>query len=77
MATTSSDKAENPWSEMEVVDLQSGLAFGASLEEIARFLARDLADVREKAASDRCSKHPTFSRLDGGKPKTRKHFQST
>jgi hypothetical protein len=60
MATTSSDKAEKPWSEMEVVDLQSGLAFGASLEEIACFLARDLADVREKSASDRCSKHPTL-----------------
>jgi hypothetical protein len=60
MATASRDKVEKPWSKMEVVDLHSGLAFGASLEEIARFLARDLADVREKAASDRCSKHPTL-----------------
>jgi hypothetical protein len=51
MATALSDKAIEPWSKMDIVDLQSGLAFGTSIEAIADFLTRDVEEVREKAAS--------------------------
>jgi len=40
-----------PWSPMNLVDLESGLAFGSSIEMIAEFLMRDVEEVRQKAAS--------------------------
>jgi hypothetical protein len=43
---------------MDVVDLQSGLAFGTSMEEIADFLTRDVEEVREKAAAFRRTDSP-------------------
>jgi hypothetical protein len=44
-------RAGKPWSEIEVIDLRSGLAFGTPLEEIADFLERDCEEVGKKAAS--------------------------
>jgi hypothetical protein len=51
MGTARSDNDREPWSEMDVVDLQIGLTFGTSIEEIAEFLTRGVEEVREKAAS--------------------------
>jgi hypothetical protein len=49
MATSgTSDNDNEPWSEMEIADLLSGLGFGASIEEIAAFLMRDPEEVRQK-----------------------------
>jgi hypothetical protein len=49
MATLgTSDNDNEPWSEMEIADLRSGLGFGASIEEIAAFLLRDPEEVRQK-----------------------------
>ena len=49
MATLgTSDNDNEPWSEMEIADLLSGLGFGASIEEIAAFLMRDPEEVRQK-----------------------------
>jgi hypothetical protein len=39
-----------PWSEMDLVDLRNALAHGRSVEEIADFLCRGEAEVREKIA---------------------------
>jgi hypothetical protein len=46
MATPLSDKTAEPWSKMDVVDLQSGLAFGTSMEEIADLMLRKFARRR-------------------------------
>jgi hypothetical protein len=35
-------------SEVDLVDLQSGLAFGKTVKEIAEFLARQSDEVRQK-----------------------------
>jgi hypothetical protein len=51
MATALREKIGEPLSKMDVVDLQSGLAFGTSIEAIANFLTRDVEEVRKKAAS--------------------------
>ena len=51
MATLSREKTGEPWSKIDVIDLQSGLAFGTSIEAIADFLTRDIEEVRKKAAS--------------------------
>jgi hypothetical protein len=51
MATAPREKTGEPWSKMEVVDLQSGLTFGTPIEAIANFLTRDIEEVRKKAAS--------------------------
>jgi hypothetical protein len=49
MATLgTSDNDNEPWSEMEIADLRSGLGFGASIEETAAFLLRDPEEVRQK-----------------------------
>jgi hypothetical protein len=41
--------AEEPWSEDDLVDLDSALSFGACIEEIAVFLRREVEDVERKA----------------------------
>jgi hypothetical protein len=51
MATALREKIGEPLSKMDVVDLQSGLAFGTSIQAIANFLTRDVEEVRKKAAS--------------------------
>jgi hypothetical protein len=38
------------WSPMELADLQNSLAQGASLEEVAQFLCRDVGEVQAKMA---------------------------
>jgi hypothetical protein len=53
MAISPSVRAGESWSETELVDVQSGLAFGTSVEEIAEFLARDVDEVRQKIAAIR------------------------
>jgi hypothetical protein len=45
------EKAGEPWSKIDVIDLQSGLVFGTSIEAIADFLTRDIEEVRKMAAS--------------------------
>jgi hypothetical protein len=44
-------KDGQPWSEMDIVDLQHALAWGESIEETARFLGRfgTIGEVRRKA----------------------------
>jgi hypothetical protein len=39
-----------PWSEMDLVDLRNALKHGRSVEDIADFLCRSEAEVREKIA---------------------------
>ena len=39
-----------PWSEMDLEDLRRGLRKGTSIEELADFLCRDIAEVEAKAA---------------------------
>jgi hypothetical protein len=41
---------EKPWSENELFDLESALAFAGSIEEIAIFLRREIPEVRRKAS---------------------------
>jgi len=41
---------EEPWSEEDLFDLDSSLAFGGSFEEIAIFLRRDVEEVQRKAS---------------------------
>jgi|HubBroStandDraft_2_1064218.scaffolds.fasta_scaffold974947_1 hypothetical protein len=41
---------EEPWSEEDLFDLDSALAFGGSIEEIAIFLKRDVEEVQRKAS---------------------------
>ena len=43
------DGAER-WSEDDLFGLDSGLAFGGNIEEIANFLGREVEEVRRKAA---------------------------
>ena len=38
-----------PWSEDDLFCLESGLAFGGDIEEIANFLGREVEDVRQMA----------------------------
>jgi hypothetical protein len=40
---------EKPWSEDDLFDLDSALDWGGSIEDIADFLGRDVAEVRAKA----------------------------
>ena len=42
--------ANKEWSEMDLADLANGLANGNAIEDIAKFLCRDLDEVRAKAA---------------------------
>jgi hypothetical protein len=51
MPTVPTEEAIEPWSELDLVDLQSGLAFGTPIEDIADFLVREVEDVRRKAAA--------------------------
>ena len=39
-----------PWSELDLSDLRYGLAAGETVEAIAEFLCRDVAEVRAKTA---------------------------
>jgi hypothetical protein len=39
---------ERPWPAIDVAELRFGLAFGASVEELADFLRRDVEDVRHQ-----------------------------
>jgi hypothetical protein len=39
-----------PWSEDELFDLDSALAWGATSEDIADFLGRDVVEVERKAS---------------------------
>jgi hypothetical protein len=39
---------ERPWPAIDVAELRFGLAFGASVEELADFLLRDVEDVRHQ-----------------------------
>ena len=54
---------ERPWPAIDLAELRYGLAFGASVEEIADFLQRDVEDVRHKAAveAQRAGVSPTKS----------------
>jgi hypothetical protein len=40
-----------PWSEMDIIDLERLTGIGVPIEEIADFLMRDVEEVRQKAAS--------------------------
>jgi hypothetical protein len=51
MPIVPNEKASEPWSALDLVDLQSGLAFGTPINEIADFLTRDVEEVRRKAAA--------------------------
>jgi hypothetical protein len=51
MVIATRERAGKSWSDMEIIDLRSGLAFGTPIEEIADFLVRDREEVRKKAAS--------------------------
>ena len=59
------DAAREPWSEIDLVDLQSGVAFGAPVKEIADFLVRDVEEVRQKIAALKleCGVRPTAQPL--------------
>lgn len=48
-------KDGQPWSEMDILDLQHVLALGQSIEETARFLGRSgtIGEVRRKAKEQR------------------------
>jgi hypothetical protein len=37
---------ERPWQAIDLAELKYGLAFGSSVEEIADFLQREVADVQ-------------------------------
>jgi hypothetical protein len=39
----------DPWSEDDLFCLDSGLAFGGDIEDIANFLGREVEEVRRKA----------------------------
>ena len=39
---------ETPWPAIDLAELRFGLAFGASAEELAEFLSRDVEDVRHQ-----------------------------
>jgi hypothetical protein len=41
---------EEPWSEEDLFDLDSALAFGGSIEEIAIFLRREVEEVQRMAS---------------------------
>jgi hypothetical protein len=41
---------EEPWTEEDLFDLDSALAFGGSIEEIAIFLRREVEEVQRKAS---------------------------
>jgi hypothetical protein len=41
---------EEPWTEEDLFDLDSALAFGGSIEEIATFLRREVEEVQRKAS---------------------------
>jgi hypothetical protein len=51
MPIVRSHAAGEPWSDMDLVDLQSGVTFGTPVKEIADFLERDVEDVRRKIAA--------------------------
>jgi hypothetical protein len=40
---------DNPWSPLELNDLEHGLRIGVSIEVIADFITRDVEEVRQKA----------------------------
>ena len=40
---------EKPWSEDDLFDLDSALDWGGTIEDIADFLGREVAEVRRKA----------------------------
>jgi hypothetical protein len=46
----SANDGTEPWSEDDLFGLDSGLAFGGDIEEIANFLGRDVEEVRRKAS---------------------------
>ena len=48
-------KDGQPWSEMDILELQHVLAWGQSIEETARFLGRSgtIGEVRRKAKEQR------------------------
>jgi hypothetical protein len=48
MTARSKSKDGNPWSAMELDDLEHGLRIGVSIEVIADFVRRDLDEVRRK-----------------------------
>jgi hypothetical protein len=39
---------QTPWPPIDLAELRFGLAFGASAEELAEFLTRDVEDVRHQ-----------------------------
>jgi hypothetical protein len=41
---------DKPWSENDLFDLESALAFAGNVEEIAIFLSREVQEVRRKAS---------------------------
>jgi hypothetical protein len=48
-----SAQRNEPWPATDLAELKYGLAFGSSVEEIAKFLRRDVEEVRQKAASQK------------------------
>jgi hypothetical protein len=53
--------AQKPWTEDDLFDLDSALACGGDIEEIADFLTREVAEV-ERKASERNPPEPTERR---------------
>lgn len=43
--------AGNPWSDVDMADLENCVARGDSVEEIADFLCRDVKEVKAKIAT--------------------------
>jgi hypothetical protein len=43
---------EKPWHAIDLVELKYGLTFGSSVEEIADFLHRDVADVQHQVDAE-------------------------
>jgi hypothetical protein len=69
-----SDNDDEPWSEMEIADLLSGLGFGASIEEIAAFLMRDPEAVRQKVKDVRGHDRTRRGALDQSRQKSLNRF---
>lgn len=54
----------NPWSDMDMADLENGLRLGDSVEKIADFLCRDVDEVARKIA-EREKARPPLSEQPG------------
>jgi hypothetical protein len=50
--------SERPWRAIDVAQLKYGLAFGSSIEELADFLHRGVADVQHQIEFRERESHP-------------------